>query len=134
MKRTYQGSCHCGAVRFEAGIDWSAGTLQCNCPICVTTRAWGVVVAPGAFRLTQGHLALSVYRFGSRQMAHCFCRHCGVHPFAHGHSAAFGGAFDVVHVNCLNDLHWSEALAAPLHAANECHAHFTHAPAKTRHV
>jgi hypothetical protein len=111
--RVYRGSCHCGAVRFEAGIDLDAGTVQCNCTLCAKQRNWGAIVARDAFRLLEGEAALTEYRCNTRTEQHFFCAVCGVRPFGMGSSPRWG-PYVAVSVHCLDDLSAEELAAVPV--------------------
>lgn len=112
MTKTYTGSCHCGAVRFEADLDLSRGTMKCNCTICIKMRIWSALVPPGGFRLLSGEADLTDYR--PHTLHRLFCRHCGTHVFEWGDPPGGGGRVYVIRVNCLDDVEPEELIHAPV--------------------
>ena len=113
MMKTYQGSCHCGAVKFEADIDLTQNTYRCNCSICRRTRFWAAVVKPENFRLLAGEEALTQYLFNTRKNHHYFCEHCGVRAFGEGNDTPIGKMYGV-NVMCLEGVSDAELAAIPI--------------------
>jgi len=114
MKKTYTGGCHCGAVRFEADIDLSLGTLRCNCAICTQTRFWPAIVAPDAFRLLAGESELSEQMLDTSNSHYIVCKRCGVRAFGVGHSPDTGASAYGVNVTCLDDADLDDLANSPI--------------------
>jgi hypothetical protein len=131
--KTYQGGCHCGAVRFEADLDLGAGTHKCNCSICTKQRFWGALVKPASFRMVAGADALSDYLFASKSNHHLFCKHCGVRSFVRANIAALGGEIYAINVACL-DADPRELAAAPVRFYDGRHDNWETPPAETGHL
>lgn len=134
MLKSYQGSCHCGAVKFEADIDFAQGTSKCNCSYCAKVRNWNVIIKPAAFRLLSGEGALSDYRFGSKAGHHLFCKHCGVRSFERGYVEQIGGDFVSVVIAALDGVAHSDLAALPVTHRNGRDNTWWEPPAETRHL
>jgi hypothetical protein len=78
--RTYEGSCHCGAVRFAIDSDFPELTM-CDCSICRRRNALMVKVHESCFRLIAGEEHLVLYQFHTHTAKHYFCGCCGIYPF-----------------------------------------------------
>jgi hypothetical protein len=77
---TYEGSCHCGAVRFE--IDAELDHVRvCDCSICRRRGALIHRVPPERFRLLTPIDDLTLYTFHTQTARDYFCPRCGVLPF-----------------------------------------------------
>lgn len=82
-RRTYAGSCHCGAVRFTLTSEEITSGRRCNCSICIRRGAVmsSSYVSPSDVEV-EGREHLALYQFGDRSMNHFFCRTCGISPFS----------------------------------------------------
>ncbi|OZI24198.1 aldehyde-activating protein [Bordetella genomosp. 7] len=99
---SFQGSCHCGAVRFTVNADLPASAISCNCSHC---RRKGFLLSffpADLFTLEAGADDLVSYRFATHKIDHRFCRHCGTQPFAYGANPD-GSPVRAVNLRCVPD-------------------------------
>lgn len=98
--RTYRGSCHCGAIRFEVDTDLPELTM-CDCSMCKRRNALMVKVHESHWRLLAGAESLAEYQFHTHTARHFFCRVCGIYPF---HRKRVTPDFLGINVHCLDDI------------------------------
>ena len=95
----YQGSCHCGAVKFTVDAPASLEVDRCNCSICQKSGFLHLIVPKSKFKLIAGKDSLTSYRFNTGVAEHTFCEVCGIKPFYIPRSNPDGVD---VNVNCLD--------------------------------
>ena len=113
MLKTYRGSCHCGAVKFEADLDLTQSSYRCNCSICPRTRFWPAVANADGFRLVSGESEMTQYLFNTKKNFHYFCKHCGVRAFGVGNDTPMGKMYGV-NLGCLDDISDQELSQIPI--------------------
>ncbi|MCG8427362.1 MAG: GFA family protein [Chromatiales bacterium] len=101
--KTYQGGCHCGAVRFTVTCEPIEKGLRCNCSLC--TRK-GAMMSPepvpeADLQIEADEDALGLYQFGTKTARHFFCKSCGVYTF---HETARWAGYYRVNLGCIDDL------------------------------
>ncbi len=97
MKATYEGSCHCGRVKFEVDADIDHVRV-CDCSICARRGALIHRVEKDSFRLLTPIGDLTLYQFHTRTAKDYFCPTCGILPFRRPRTAPHVWA---VNVRCL---------------------------------
>lgn len=133
MLTTYQGSCHCGAIRFEADLDLAQSTFRCNCSICRRNRFWAAVAKEGDVRVLAGQAELTRYLFNTGRNEHYFCRHCGVRPFGIGTETPIGRMYGV-NIGCLEGVSEEALSRLPVTCVDGLHDNWQSAPAFTSHL
>ena len=101
--QTYQGGCHCKAVRYEAELDLTQPAIECNCSHC-QIKGFILQMAPAdKFRILQGEDKLKTYRFNTHLIEHLFCADCGVQAFGRGTSRE-GAASAAVNLRTIDNV------------------------------
>ncbi len=140
MKKTYTGSCHCGAIRFSCELDLAAGTTRCNCSFCKKARFWMAFVKEGELRILEGEHLLTDYRHTPEGMEApflhlTFCSRCGIRPFTRGGALPqFDGPFYAVNLATLDDATDDELANAKVAFADGRNGDWQAVPHETRHL
>jgi hypothetical protein len=101
--KTYEGSCHCGAVKFEVTMAPPQKAFAGNCSICMRAGWLLAFASPESFRAIAGEEKLRDYQFGKKSTHHLFCPTCGVRAFSRGKKSN-GDEAIAVNLRCIAGL------------------------------
>lgn len=103
MSQHYEGSCHCGAIKFSYDGEKIAQGLRCTCSICARK---GAMMSTEAIPLEALVIEakpddIGLYQFGSKIAKHYFCKRCGI--YTHNEMLRIPGHCRV-NLGCIEDL------------------------------
>jgi hypothetical protein len=102
-QQTYHGSCHCGAVSYEARGEPITQAISCNCSMCRRKGTLLAFIPASDFTLKAADDALTDYQFNKHVIHHLFCRTCGVTSFARG-AMPDGTQMIALNVRCIDEI------------------------------
>lgn len=107
MTQHYEGSCHCGAIKFSYDGDEITKGLRCTCSICSRK---GAMMSPEAIPMENlvieaDQADIGLYQFGNKVAKHYFCNKCGI--YTHNEMLRMP-AHMRVNLGCIEDLDTSD--------------------------
>lgn len=133
MLKTYQGGCHCGAVRYQADIDLTQGTTKCNCSICkdavLGCRGQAGRIPPADRRSAARRLPV---RLPARAPA--VLQELRVALLQSGQLPEIGGAFVSINIACLDGVSDEELASLPIRYCNGRDYDWRHEPKVTSYL
>ncbi len=97
----YQGSCHCGKIKFEA-VGEIDRVIACNCSICSKRGSLLWFVPQENFKLLTPETEFATYTFNKHKIKHHFCKTCGCAPFGEGVNPK-GDKVAAINTRCLDN-------------------------------
>lgn len=98
--KTYQGSCHCGTIKFTINCNPISKGLRCTCSIC---RRKGALMSEAVdeenISIDAAPEHIGLYQFDSKIAKHYFCKNCGI--YTHHETARYPGKYRV-NLGCID--------------------------------
>ena len=80
-QKKYDGTCHCGAVKFTVEVAEPLRGARCDCSICSIKGAVAVGALLDGLEVIEGEDLLTLYQFNTGVAKHYFCSKCGTYTF-----------------------------------------------------
>jgi hypothetical protein len=81
--QSYNGSCHCGAIKFSFEAEPITKGTRCNCSFCSKRgTVMHLLPAEANFRIDAQEGALNFYQWDKKRAKHYFCKTCGIPTFS----------------------------------------------------
>jgi hypothetical protein len=97
---TYQGSCHCGKIRFQVTADLDHVRV-CDCSLCKKRGALNFRVAEDQISIETPLDELTLYQWHTKTAKDYFCPTCGILPFRRPRTAP---ELWTINARCLDDV------------------------------